>query len=347
MNLSKSHPLFGRLIQSGRDYLLQNGFKESDVLPLSRTLEVVWPNKKVMDKFAALHDDHATPIARVRPYPGHVTDCLDDKRKLADLLQQNLEHRGIAPTLVTCNPNDNTTMMLSPSPTGRYFVKHRWGVQGKSVYCFTLAQLVEWWDQNTSHEDFVIQHEVAPALWENRKFFLRAHILLTSTRVDDGTHPEHRAYLHRHVICQHHAVDYSDKDKLSHTSHSGSRLKRHPPPSLTVELDPQHPAADCWRDVERVCQILVKKFGGKLDNQSLQSEMDGSGVCFALCGVDLLMREDGKVLMCEVNTHPALGWGTMANVSPKVYSDIVRDTLDILLHLGDAPRFVRYCKNDT
>eukprot|EP00977_Amphora_coffeiformis_P008365 scaffold1893_cov220-Amphora_coffeaeformis.AAC.10 len=317
-----------------------------------------------MDKIAttaALQKDHdpaTTPMAKVRPYPGHVTECLDDKKRLADLFRQSApEYRDIAPTLVTCHPNDDTiTTLVSlslPSPTGRYFVKHRWGVQGKSVYCFTRAQLVAWWANTNAkrREDFVIQHEVAPALWGHRKFFLRAHILVTTTTVDEGRnhHLEHKAYVHRHIICQHHAVDYDsdeNEDKLSHTSHSGSRLKRHPLPTLTGELAPQHPASDCWQEVERVSEMLVCLFRGQLEHHPSSSWMgaeSSSGVCFALWGVDLLMRDDGKVLVCEVNTHPALGWGTMANVPSQVYSDIVRDTLDILLYSGgDAP--TRFCE---
>ena len=348
MILSKNHPLFGRLIQSGRNHLLQNGFEESDAIPSCHTLEFIWPSKKVMDQIttsSALQKndfDHplAMPVAKVRPYPGKVTDGLDDKRRLAQLVEQYAsEYRDIAPTVVTCTPNhDNvmTHLSLSPSPTGRYFVKHRCGVQGKSVYCFNTVQLVEWCNaMNTNTrgvEDFVIQHEVAPALWENRKFLLRAHVLVTSTckRGDGSDAIEHEGYLHHHIICQHHAVDYDSNntnDKLSHTSHSGSGLKCHPLPSLTTELHPHHPAADCWDEVKSVCKVLMKMFQGQLDYTQFRSDVGGES-----------MRDDGKVLVCEVNTHPALGWGTMANVPSKVYPDIVQDTLDILLYSGGGAR---------
>ena len=33
----------------------------------------------------------------------------------------------------------------------------------------------------------------------------------------------------------------------------------------------------------------------------------GQTTCFALIGADLLVARDGRILVCEVNSHPALG----------------------------------------
>ena len=111
----------------------EKGFEESNVLSSCQTLDFIWPNKKFMYEMRAtttaalqkVDTPAATPIAKVRPYQAHVTDCVDDKKRLAELFQQQSapEYRDIAPTLVTCHPNDDditTPLSLSPcgSPSG-------------------------------------------------------------------------------------------------------------------------------------------------------------------------------------------------------------------------------------
>ena len=43
----------------------------------------------------------------------------------------------------------------------------------------------------------------------------------------------------------------------------------------------------------------------------------------------------GNVKLCEVNSHPALGWGTTSKVPSKVFSNLIEETLSILLLNGN------------
>jgi hypothetical protein len=56
--------------------------------------------------------------------------------------------------------------------------------------------------------------------------------------------------------------------------------------------------------------------------------------CFALLGMDHLVQADGGILLCEINSHPALAWGSMKEVDYSVYKDLIQESLALLL-LGD------------
>jgi hypothetical protein len=102
----------------------------------------------------------------VRPLPVNLTNFLDDKLSLAQIL----EGSGIVPD-----------QLLSPTEAKEgelYFVKHRWGAQRKSVYVYDKAQLQSWYENSKNAHDFVIQKEIVPPALDDqgRKFFLRSHI---------------------------------------------------------------------------------------------------------------------------------------------------------------------------
>ncbi|KAG7347302.1 hypothetical protein IV203_016007 [Nitzschia inconspicua] len=87
-------PLFGRLTKPAKTHLLRNGWKErlvdknnkdhqmtTTVSNTSTRLALIWPNK------SGPHLEMDDPFgAHIRPYPKHVTDVLDDKVRMADLL---------------------------------------------------------------------------------------------------------------------------------------------------------------------------------------------------------------------------------------------------------------------
>ena len=112
--------------------------------------------------------------AHIRPYPRHVTDVLDDKLRLFNLFihyQNDNNTESILPTHIS-SPEKASSDCL-------YFVKHRYGAQGKSVYVYNKSDLQSWWDRSTTNrQDFVIQQEVLPELYNGRKFVLRSHILM-------------------------------------------------------------------------------------------------------------------------------------------------------------------------
>jgi hypothetical protein len=255
-----------------------------------------------------------TKAAHVRPYPKHVTDVVEDKIRLAQALEGELSM--IVPECIA-SPEEAKS-------DGPYFVKHRYGAQGKSVYVYNKQDLQEWWSRSRNPQDFVIQEEIPPALYEGRKFVLRSHILMIQR---DGH--ELQSYLHKTVICQHHATVYNkhSREKSSQISQAG---KRHPLPVLLEDLDPQHPAALVFPKIESCSkQLLFATF----DDTKLLIGRDTT--CFALLGTDLLVDDNGAIKICEVNSHPALGWGTMSKVPSKVFSDLIEETLMLLIDGDD------------
>ena len=213
-----------------------------------------------------------------------------------------------------------------------YFVKHRYGVKGKSVYVYNKTQLQDWWERSaTNREDFVIQEEVQTALdEEGRKFVLRCHVLVYQRTTGGGPL---RAFLHGDVITMTHAVPYSrtSSSKAVHVSQAGKRRGHHPKPRLVTDLDPDHPAHGSLEALAEACRILVVRAPFPPPTAA------GGLTCFALLGLDCLVVEDGRrIVVCEANSHPALGWGTMSDVDGSVFRKLIEDTLAILL-LGRSP----------
>ncbi|CAB9530488.1 expressed unknown protein [Seminavis robusta] len=265
-----------------------------------------------------MDDDQA---AHIRPYPKVATDIVDDKLQLAELLKMHASE--IAPPTIT-SPDSSQKGKL-------YFVKHRFGAQGKSVYVYNRIQLEEWWQRSKNPQDFVIQQEVPPALDEQgRKFVLRAHILM----LQSSDKPV-RAFLHKDIICLPHASPYAKEDcshantpKSAYISQAG---KKHPPPFLLQDISsPNHPAAGLWPNIRRCTEKLVSA-GCCLKDSPFQQPVAKATTCFALLGADLLVSSEGQVIVCEVNSHPALGWGTMSQVPAAVFRGLIEDSLSIIV----------------
>ena len=47
--------------------------------------------------------------------------------------------------------------------------------------------------------------------------------------------------------------------------------------------------------------------------------------------IDFMIDEFGNIKVCQVNLHPALGWGTMSNVPSSVFRNLIEDALLLLL----------------
>ena len=330
-------PLFGRLTKAGKQRLLhRKGWMEIQQPPTEypddneTRLALIWPNKSGPQ--FEIDDEKA---AHIRPYPKHVTDVLDDKVRLRKLLQ----HTEIMPPH-TASPDE-------ADPDKLYFVKHRFGAQGKSVYCLNHDELQEWWGRTSNPQDFAVQEEIMPELYRGRKFAMRSHILMwhsnTSTAAKENGTP-FRCHLFDDVIVQHHAVLYdATSNKASQISNVG---KNHPTPVLLKDLPSDHPAVDIYPQLVKACEGVLTLFETHFNEEmGFQQALRGSEsaavapetTCFALLGLDWLLQAKGnddtrpRVKLCEINSHPALGWGTMAKVPSKVYTDLVQQTLDLLI----------------
>lgn len=320
-------PLFGRLTEAGRDYLLRHGWEmatsaieDDDYTKETRKtrLAFAWTSKS-----GPQFEIEDVGAAHVRPFPKEWTDAFDDKLRLS----RAIEGSAITPVCIASPPREEAV-----KSDRLYFVKHRLGAQGKSVYVYDGQELMAWSHRSKNARDFVIQEEIAPVLYGARKFVLRCHLLLA---LRDGNPPTLRTWLHRKsIICQHHASMYKKgcTEKSSQISQAG---KRHPPPILIEELDRDHPAAGAYDKIRACSRELVRKV---LEGEAFAGSamaIAPETTCFALLGADLLMDERGEVKVCEVNSHPALGWGTMAKVPKRVFSDLIEEALSLVLLDGD------------
>jgi hypothetical protein len=387
-------PLFGRLTKQGKAHLLRHGwieqlqhqhqsndinqnhnhgavstttafFTEAPTTPTTKMnisrLALIWPNKSGPD--FELTDATA---AHIRPYPTHFTDVLDDKVHMAGLLllPKNAE-RATSNDLL---PRHNTCIQ-DAHPDKLYFVKHRHGARGKSVYVMNYKELLDWWKRtsNKNAHNFVIQEEVLPQTHQGRKFVMRSHILLYHTsnknsgNIGDGFTPQHPSdvlfhfHIFDNVIVHHHAAVYERHNTGNRASHISQAGKKHPSPLLLHELPRDHPAADIYPQIKSASQHVIDAYKGwfqdllfekhSTDIVTQASLIAPETTCFALLGLDWLLQsptqtstttchssvDGGPLKLCEINSHPALGWGSMAKVQSHIFAELVEQTLDMLL----------------
>ena len=260
----------------------------------------------------------------VRQLPQSSTACVDDKVMLANLLRK-CGAEDICPATFT-EQHTVRDALESSAPSALYFVKHRYGVKGKAVQPMRTDALRDWLG-NGGHRgqisDFAVQREVAPpALWEGRKFALRAHVLVAATGAADDAA---RAWLHRDVIVVPHAAAYdaASDAKDVHVSNVG---RRHPPPVLTTELPAAHPAVHdaLWPRVVSLTARCLRAVRADL----LPAARCPRSTLYSLLAFDLALDASGTPWLLEINSHCALGDGTMASVEPAVYTRLVSDVVD-------------------
>ena len=362
-------PLFGRLSKSGKHFLEREfGWQRLDGNPPGmdpEQLALVWPNKSGPQfdgkmKSEVDHDSDSTDYRSIgpyiRPFPNSQTKVVDDKIQLAKLL----EGTDLAPPCFSsshfCNQgNDICKIIAKDLQNKNFFVKHRFGVQGKSVYYKSYEQVQEWLttsNKGNAH-DFVIQQEIPPMLFDGKKFVLRSHLLLIQRqpprhdshrqqRLDDSMTPQNsliwEAFAHKEaIICQAHAISYDKSrqtnNKAAHVSHAAKKSAL-PPPVLLKDLPQSHPAANSWLLVYEISQKLVSRIRMDATTRELceaSHRLSENCSAFALMGLDLMMNSDGQMQIVEVNSHPALGWGTMAAVPGQIYDNLVCETLALLI----------------
>ena len=129
------------------------------------------------------------------------------------------------------------------------------------------------------------------------------------------------------IICQPCTSIYNKgtTDKQSQVGQVGT------PSILFDNLESDHPAAHAYDKIRECSQEMIQTVLEK----NVISGIAPETTFFALLGSDLLIDEMGNVKLCECNSHPALGWGTMSKVPSKVFSNLIEETLSILLLNGN------------
>jgi hypothetical protein len=207
-------------------------------------------------------------------------------------------------------------------------------------------------------KDYVIQQEISSALDEHgHKFVLRAHVLVWRTGCDQLF----RSALHSDVICHTQPLPYNHNstDRNIHigpqlwSSRGRKNTQRSETlrPQLIHDLPNNHPAFDVLPELRTACTHIVDAWINFIQHDDEISQHE-SVIAFGLFGMDFLVsnttnkRHDTMVRLCEVNSHPALGWGTMSHVPKHVFDRLVEDTLSVILlnptfHTSQNTRFMK------
>eukprot|EP00811_Abedinium_folium_P002156 NODE_11977_length_1254_cov_2.219166.p1 GENE.NODE_11977_length_1254_cov_2.219166~~NODE_11977_length_1254_cov_2.219166.p1 ORF type:complete len:370 (-),score=91.48 NODE_11977_length_1254_cov_2.219166:61-1170(-) len=261
-------------------------------------------------------------LPRVRPFPQAFTQHLNDKAAIARHLT-TAKQAHIHPLTLAVEDFLEVSASLEPNGAAEeegqlWFLKHRWGVQGKAVYPFMGARAVVRRLEEmspASWHDFIVQRAVTPpALRDGRKWALRVHALLHGTA--DGAL---RLYCHRAMITLPHGCLYTPCAD-HRAAHISSACKSHelPPPFLCEDADV----------VAQVMDLTARAFAAVW---CLAPHAPPNSELCQVFGLDFVADASGRVWLIEVNDYPAIGNGTMSHVAPVIYANLVRDVLRLVV----------------
>lgn len=251
-----------------------------------------------------------SPFPKIRQLPQNISDLLDDKILLHKYLS-GFEKILPITFIYWSDFLDYYKEEAKKEKNLRFFVKHKWGVKGKSVYPLTDIEKIKDIFKEGQH---VIQKEVPPFLLNERKFVIRSHILVTSNPF--------AIYVHKTCIILEHEFKYNAEDnrKAVHVSSAG---KNNPTPYLLNELEEKF-YLEIFSQIIEIGKITLSKLQGKLIH-------DPNIYLYQLFGYDFLVDEKKNVILLEINSYPAIGNGTMAEVKKDVFTEVMLDLLKIVV----------------
>lgn len=209
---------------------------------------------------------------------------------------------------------------------------------GKGIFLFKqLSQISEWrndyrWKpENPSAEKYIVQQYIAnPLLIGGKKFDLRLYVLVTS-------YQPLTVYMYRDGFCRFTSTRFtmsgkSTADDYVHLTNVAVQKK-----APGYESD----SGGKW-DLHGFKLHLISKYGHARVNQlfceiqlvvirsllSVQKVMINDKNCFALYGYDVLIDDNLKVWLIEINAAPSLTANTPADYKMKY--DMVEDMLTIV-----------------
>ena len=101
-------------------------------------------------------------------------------------------------------------------------------------------------------------------------------------------------------------------------------------PVLIEDVPSSHPAYGQFDQIQQCSTVLCQCFVEHL-HRSGETIIAPGITCFALLGADFLIDIHGTVKLCEINSHPALGWGTMTDVKSEIYRRLVEEVLELMV----------------
>ena len=229
-------------------------------------------------------------------------------------------------------------------PRATWIMKPANAAQGRGIFLVTkLAQLRKWsagrWAATKASESYVISRYVdRPHLVGGRKYDLRLYVLVTSYR-------PLRVYKHREGFARFCTSKYDpspanlgnpfvhltnvavQKRGADYNQHHGGKWNlRHC--RLHVEATRgRAAAARLFADMDR---LIVDSL------RAVQAQIINDRHCFECYGYDVLVDDDLKPWLVEVNASPSLSATTRADRVMKLA--LIRDVLDVVLREGTEAR---------
>lgn len=201
-----------------------------------------------------------------------------------------------------------------------FFLKHSLGVKGTGVNVYRRAALMSRLNAlgPKGCEPFVVQRCVAPpALRNGRKWVIRAHALLHGKT--DG---RLCLFLHNEMISLEYGQVYTEQPevKAAHVSNS-AKIKYLPKPEL-VQDDSL---------IQQLRSLTQRLFASVLEHVPRGPFTPKEAELCQIFGLDVILDGMGKAWLLEVNDYPAIASGTMEHVDLRVYTNLVRDVLRLVV----------------
>mmetsp|Transcript_62506 Transcript_62506/g.203944 ORF Transcript_62506/g.203944 Transcript_62506/m.203944 type:complete len:1138 (+) Transcript_62506:418-3831(+) len=307
----------GKLHKQAVQVLESYGWRRVDERDDSIVPAFCWPTRKAGDFLASGGADAALPL--VRPFPQEFTQRLDDKSELA----AHLSAAGFAGVLPpTWLAHDfMASELCGDNEQDIWFVKHNLGVKGNGVHVFAGSGAVKSRLEELGprgRHTFIVQRGVAPPdLHEGRKWMLRAHALLHCSGAGGA-----RAYCHSDMVVIDHGQLYTEQPhvRAAHISSAGNP-KNWPKPYLL----------DCEPTARQVRALMEQTFAAVWQFLPPRPFTPPESELCQVLGFDFAVDAHGRCWLLEVNNYPAIASGTMEHVDTSVYTNLVRDVLQLVV----------------
>eukprot|EP00043_Microstomoeca_roanoka_P007211 m.69539 g.69539 ORF g.69539 m.69539 type:complete len:402 (+) comp13740_c0_seq4:49-1254(+) len=224
----------------------------------------------------------------------------------------------------------NTTWIMKPSGAA----------QGRGIFLVTkLSQLKRWSkDAKTQAKSYVISRYLdRPFLIGGKKFDMRLYVLVTSYR-------PLKAYMSRHGFCRFCTVKYdtstsSYDDMFIHLTnvslqkHSGEYNDIHGGKwnveNLKLQVESTRGKEAAEKLFDEIHWIILQSL------KSVQTVMINDRHCYELYGYDIIIDDDLKPWLIEVNASPSLSATTVADRIMKQL--VIDDVFNIVCPNGEIP----------
>jgi hypothetical protein len=173
-----------------------------------------------------------------------------------------------------------------------WFLKYRYGDNGRSVWCFTSLDLLDQFARKSSMDKipdrFLVQAGIQPLLLDGKKLVLRVFALVIGERI----------YVHREFLIKVMSDQYSEDTIDRHTHVDCCAGEK----GVSIIRGSEWSEYETWMPKITMAskQVLATY------TNVLEPEPELDGCRFSLIGLDVLITSAGQLIMLEANCPPSL-----------------------------------------